>query len=121
MIYNLLNFPTGVVTVSTVTADDEEELRHYNGTYQDRLDKLFKEVRNVPVSGACCQMPDLKQICFESFYFIFSGSYVFFKPRGSERWHLRLFFLSSPQPQGLICVAAFVILIDKKTNPFSSK
>lgn len=52
MIYNLLNFPAGVVTVSTVTADDEEELRHYNGIYQDRLDKLFKEVRNVPVSGA---------------------------------------------------------------------
>lgn len=51
MLYNLLNFPAGVVTVSTVTADDEEELRHYNGIYQDRLDKLFKEVRNVPVTG----------------------------------------------------------------------
>lgn len=51
MVYNLLNFPAGVVPVSTVTAEDEEELGHYNGIYQDRFDKLFKEVRNVPVTG----------------------------------------------------------------------
>ncbi|XP_039908699.1 vitamin D3 hydroxylase-associated protein-like isoform X2 [Simochromis diagramma] len=43
VVYNLLNFPAGVVTVSTVTAKDEEELKHYKGCYQDMWDKLFKE------------------------------------------------------------------------------
>lgn len=45
MIYNLLNFPAGSVPVSTVTAEDEEELRSYTGNYHDRFDQLFKEVR----------------------------------------------------------------------------
>lgn len=50
MLYNLLNFPAGVVPVSTVTAEDEEELRHYTGNYNDRFDQLFKEVGNTPVT-----------------------------------------------------------------------
>lgn len=45
VIYNLLNFPAGVVPVSTVTAEDEEKLRHYKGNYQDPWDKLFKQVK----------------------------------------------------------------------------
>ena len=45
ILYNLLTFPAGVVTVSTVTADDEEELKHYKGIHQDIWDKLFKQVR----------------------------------------------------------------------------
>lgn len=48
MIYNLLNFPAGVVPVSTVTAEDEEQLEQYKGNYQDRFDRLFKKVN---VSG----------------------------------------------------------------------
>lgn len=44
MLYNLLTFPAGVVPVSTVTAEDEEELKHYKGNYQDYWDKLFKKV-----------------------------------------------------------------------------
>lgn len=48
MIYNLLNFPAGVVPVSTVTAEDEEELRQYKGNFQDYFDKLYKKVINVP-------------------------------------------------------------------------
>lgn len=44
ILYNLLNFPCGVVPVSTVTKDDEEELKHYRGIYQDTWDKLFKQV-----------------------------------------------------------------------------
>ncbi|KAF0042186.1 hypothetical protein F2P81_005718 [Scophthalmus maximus] len=43
MLYNLLTFPAGVVPVSTVTAEDEEELKHYKGNYQDYWDKLFKK------------------------------------------------------------------------------
>lgn len=39
-VYNLLNFPAGVVTVSTVTAEDEEEFEHY----PDKFDKVLKEV-----------------------------------------------------------------------------
>lgn len=46
-IYNLLNFPAGVVPVSTVTAEDEEELKHYKGNYQDIFDGFFKEVRKI--------------------------------------------------------------------------
>lgn len=45
MVYNLLNFPAGVVPVSKVTAEDEEELKHYKGNYNDGFDRLFKEVR----------------------------------------------------------------------------
>lgn len=47
MLYNLLTFPAGVVTVSTVTAKDEEELKHYKGCYQDMWDKLFKETASL--------------------------------------------------------------------------
>lgn len=39
-VYNILNFPAGVVTVSTVTAEDEEEFEHY----PDKFDKVLKEV-----------------------------------------------------------------------------
>lgn len=43
-IYNLLNFPAGVVPVTTVTAEDEEELAHYEGLHRDHWDKLYKQV-----------------------------------------------------------------------------
>lgn len=39
-VYNLLNFPAGAVTVSTVTAEDEEEFEHY----PDKFNKVLKEV-----------------------------------------------------------------------------
>lgn len=45
MLYNVLNFPAGVVPVTTVTEADEEELRHYQGLYGDPWDKKLKEVR----------------------------------------------------------------------------
>ena len=45
VLYNVLNFPAGVVPVTTVTAEDEQKLKHYTGLYQDNFDKLFKEVR----------------------------------------------------------------------------
>uniref|UniRef100_A0A3Q2Q4R1 Amidase domain-containing protein n=1 Tax=Fundulus heteroclitus TaxID=8078 RepID=A0A3Q2Q4R1_FUNHE len=44
MLYNLLNFPAGAVPVSTVTAQDEEDLEHFRGNYQDQWDKLHKQV-----------------------------------------------------------------------------
>ncbi len=43
-LYNLLNFPAGAVTVSTVTEEDEAQLRHYKGAHGDVWDKLFVKV-----------------------------------------------------------------------------
>lgn len=44
ILYNLVNFPAGVVPVSTVTQEDENELKHYKGNFGDILDKTFKKV-----------------------------------------------------------------------------
>lgn len=54
ILYNLLTFPAGVVPVSTVTAKDEEELKHYKGCHQDMWDKLFKQVSIVYASIRNC-------------------------------------------------------------------
>uniref|UniRef100_A0A3P9BHP1 Fatty-acid amide hydrolase 1 n=1 Tax=Maylandia zebra TaxID=106582 RepID=A0A3P9BHP1_9CICH len=67
VVYNLLNFPAGVVTVSTVTAKDEEELKHYKGCYQDMWDKLFKEAvtggEGLPVAVQCVALPWQDELC----------------------------------------------------------
>ncbi len=56
MIYNLLSFPAGVVPVSRVTVEDEEELRNFKGIFDDQWDKLFKEVRNRLMSNDVIQL-----------------------------------------------------------------
>ncbi|XP_017262781.1 fatty-acid amide hydrolase 1 [Kryptolebias marmoratus] len=67
VLYNLLNFPCGVVPVSTVTADDEEELKHFRGLYQDRWDKLFKQAvtgaEGLPVAVQCVALPWQDEMC----------------------------------------------------------
>ncbi|XP_037530668.1 fatty-acid amide hydrolase 1 [Nematolebias whitei] len=67
MLYNLLNFPCGVVPVSTVTADDEEELKHYRGIYQDTSDKFFKQAvtgaEGLPVAVQCVALPWQDEMC----------------------------------------------------------
>ncbi|XP_070687938.1 fatty-acid amide hydrolase 1 [Pempheris klunzingeri] len=67
MTYNLLNFPAGVVPVSTVTTEDEEELRHYKGIYQDRWDRMFKEAvsggEGLPVAVQCIALPWQDELC----------------------------------------------------------
>uniref|UniRef100_A0A668T257 Fatty-acid amide hydrolase 1 n=1 Tax=Oreochromis aureus TaxID=47969 RepID=A0A668T257_OREAU len=67
ILYNLLTFPAGVVTVSTVTAKDEEELKHYKGCYQDMWDKLFKEAvaggEGLPVAVQCVALPWQDELC----------------------------------------------------------
>ncbi|XP_005747539.1 fatty-acid amide hydrolase 1-like [Pundamilia nyererei] len=67
MLYNLLTFPAGVVTVSTVTTKDEEELKHYKGCYQDMWDKLFKEAvtggEGLPVAVQCVALPWQDELC----------------------------------------------------------
>lgn len=47
MLYNLLNFPAGVVPVSTVTQADEEELKLYKGCCDDPWDRTLKQVWGV--------------------------------------------------------------------------
>ncbi|XP_035504416.1 fatty-acid amide hydrolase 1 [Scophthalmus maximus] len=67
MLYNLLTFPAGVVPVSTVTAEDEEELKHYKGNYQDYWDKLFKKAvsggEGLPVAVQCVALPWQDELC----------------------------------------------------------
>uniref|UniRef100_A0A8C8HRS3 Fatty-acid amide hydrolase 1 n=1 Tax=Oncorhynchus tshawytscha TaxID=74940 RepID=A0A8C8HRS3_ONCTS len=67
IIYNLLNFPAGVVPVSTVTAEDEEELRHYKGNYGDLWDRLYKKAvtggEGLPVAVQCVALPWQDELC----------------------------------------------------------
>ncbi|KAF3690997.1 Fatty-acid amide hydrolase 1 [Channa argus] len=67
MIYNLLTFPAGVVPVSTVTAKDDEEVKHYKGNYQDHWDKLIKRAvsggKGLPVAVQCVALPWQDELC----------------------------------------------------------
>ncbi|CAI5639650.1 unnamed protein product [Oreochromis niloticus] len=62
-LYNLLNFPAGVVTVSTVTAEDEEEFEHY----PNKFNKVFKEAvaggEGLPVAVQCVALPWQDELC----------------------------------------------------------
>jgi len=46
-LYNLLDFPAGVVPVTRVTEDDVKKLDNYQGHYQDLWDCQLKEVRDI--------------------------------------------------------------------------
>lgn len=52
MLYNVLNFPAGVVPVSTVTEADEEELNVYQGYCDDPWDRMLKQVCSTGGGGA---------------------------------------------------------------------
>lgn len=43
-VYNVLNFPVGVVPVTEVTAEDEDQLKCYTGNFGDIWDKTFVKV-----------------------------------------------------------------------------
>ncbi|XP_030583477.1 vitamin D3 hydroxylase-associated protein-like [Archocentrus centrarchus] len=62
LLYNLLNFPVGVVPVSTVTAEDEEELNH-----QQMLPKPLKVAMSggegLPVAVQCVALPWQDELC----------------------------------------------------------
>ncbi|XP_044800991.1 vitamin D3 hydroxylase-associated protein isoform X4 [Bubalus bubalis] len=66
-LYNLLNFPAGVVPVTTVTPQDEKELAFYRGYYRDRFDKSFQEaVRGsvgLSVAVQCIALPWEEELC----------------------------------------------------------
>lgn len=67
MIYNLLNFPAGCLPVSMVTKEDEEELKHYKGNYQDIWDRRFKKAVTggvgLPVAVQCVTLPWQDELC----------------------------------------------------------
>ncbi|KGL84828.1 Vitamin D3 hydroxylase-associated protein, partial [Tinamus guttatus] len=66
-LYNVINFPAGVVPVSTVTRADEEELKHYRGYYGDPWDKRLKEAVEgavgLPVAVQCVALPWQEELC----------------------------------------------------------
>ncbi|XP_026854536.2 fatty-acid amide hydrolase 1 [Electrophorus electricus] len=67
VMYNLLNFPAGVVPVTTVTADDEAQMNRYRGNFADIWDKLFlKAVQDsvgLPVAVQCVSLPWQDELC----------------------------------------------------------
>ncbi|XP_029473759.1 vitamin D3 hydroxylase-associated protein-like isoform X1 [Rhinatrema bivittatum] len=67
MLYNVLNFPAGVVPVTRVTREDEEELRSYEGHYGDSWDRLLKEAVEggvgLPVAVQCVALPWQEELC----------------------------------------------------------
>lgn len=66
-LYNILNFPAGVVPVSTVTEKDEEKLTHYEGHYNDHWDNLIKKAVTgavgLPVAVQCVALPWQEELC----------------------------------------------------------
>ncbi|NXO92272.1 FAAH1 hydrolase, partial [Certhia brachydactyla] len=67
MLYNVLNFPAGVVPVSTVTKADEEELKFYKGCCDDPWDRTLKQAVSgavgMPVAVQCVALPWQEELC----------------------------------------------------------
>uniref|UniRef100_A0A8C6XH15 Fatty-acid amide hydrolase 1 n=1 Tax=Naja naja TaxID=35670 RepID=A0A8C6XH15_NAJNA len=67
ILYNYLDFPAGVVPVTTVTKEDEEELKNFKGHFNDLGDKLFakavKESVGLPVAIQCVALPLQEELC----------------------------------------------------------
>ncbi|KFZ51952.1 Fatty-acid amide hydrolase 1, partial [Antrostomus carolinensis] len=67
MLYNVLNFPAGVVPVSTVTEADEEELKLYRGCCDDPWDRTLKQAVagavGLPVAVQCVALPWQDELC----------------------------------------------------------
>ncbi|NXA95639.1 FAAH1 hydrolase, partial [Melanocharis versteri] len=67
MLYNVLNFPAGVVPVSTVTEADEEELKLYKGCCDDPWDRTLKQAVSgavgMPVAAQCVALPWQEELC----------------------------------------------------------
>ncbi|NWZ33892.1 FAAH1 hydrolase, partial [Brachypodius atriceps] len=67
MLYNLLNFPAGIVPVSTVTEADEEELKLYKGCCDDPWDRALKQAVSgavgMPVAVQCVALPWQEELC----------------------------------------------------------
>ncbi|XP_068959145.1 fatty-acid amide hydrolase 1-like [Petaurus breviceps papuanus] len=66
-LYIYLDFPAGVVPVSTVTSEDEKELHKYQGCFEDSWDlRLQKDPKNsvgIPVGVQCVALPWQEELC----------------------------------------------------------
>ncbi|NWU60880.1 FAAH1 hydrolase, partial [Pterocles burchelli] len=67
MLYNALDFPAGVVPVTMVTDEDEEELKNYQGYFRDLWDrnlaKAFRGSVGLPVAVQCVALPWQEELC----------------------------------------------------------
>lgn len=67
MLYNIVDFPAGVLPVTTVTNEDEEALKKYEGHHKDMWDKLLKEAVSdsvgLPVAVQCVALPWQEEQC----------------------------------------------------------
>ncbi|XP_063283820.1 vitamin D3 hydroxylase-associated protein-like isoform X1 [Pelobates fuscus] len=67
MLFNVVQFPAGVVTVSSVTQSDEDEMKQYKGYYNDPWDKLFHQAVaggvGLPLSVQCAALPYQDELC----------------------------------------------------------
>nr|DBA17705.1 TPA: hypothetical protein GDO54_016035 [Pyxicephalus adspersus] len=66
-LYNMLQFPAGVLPVGSVTTEDEEALKHYKGYENDHWDKLFRKAVSdgvgLPLSVQCVALPYQDELC----------------------------------------------------------
>ncbi|KAM8930075.1 vitamin D3 hydroxylase-associated protein-like isoform 2-T2 [Pelodytes ibericus] len=67
MLFNILNLPAGVLPVTTLTPEDEEELKHYKGYYNDPWDKeVIKGMEDgvgLPVAVQCVALQWQEEQC----------------------------------------------------------
>ncbi|XP_062437580.1 fatty-acid amide hydrolase 1-like [Rhea pennata] len=67
MLYNILNFPAGVVPVTTVTEADEEQLHLYSGyldePWHKKLRKTVEGAVGLPVAVQCVALPWQEELC----------------------------------------------------------
>ncbi|KAJ6659480.1 hypothetical protein lerEdw1_018714 [Lerista edwardsae] len=67
ILYNYLDFPAGVVPVTTVTKEDEENLKSLKGHYGDILDRTFRKAVTkgvgLPVAVQCVALPWQEELC----------------------------------------------------------
>ncbi|NXN92187.1 FAAH1 hydrolase, partial [Rhinopomastus cyanomelas] len=67
MLYNVLDFPAGVVPVTLSTDQDEEELKGYQGYFRDWWDqtlaKAFRHGEGMPVAVQCVALPWQEELC----------------------------------------------------------
>ncbi|KAM6455745.1 fatty-acid amide hydrolase 1-like [Liasis olivaceus] len=67
VLYNFLDFPAGVVPVTTATKEDEEEFKSFKGHFNDfgtkLLVKAVKESVGLPVAVQCVALPWQEELC----------------------------------------------------------
>lgn len=67
LLYNCLDFPAGVVPVTTVTLEDEAQMEHCRGYFRDTWDKVLwkamKKSVGLPVAVQCVALPWQEELC----------------------------------------------------------